>query len=581
MLMDIIFLLINLLVISFGEEAIYRKDAGDATTSFLMAFIGYCLLLLVIWVQKQNIKKKQNFSLLVQLECVFFLYFYYFIQEAHVLFRELFAPMIASIFSPCFALFLYFFAIGFAHYLEGGMKRAERQVRFIVPFILPFLLITVLMNVKTLGYQSTQDSLVPEEGFGIIVLFFLIFSISIALPPIIKNIWGCKPLKDKELKQRLYQLCKRANFHHGGILLWTVMGTKPTAAVMGILSKWRYILLTPKIVEEFETEEIEAVVAHEIGHTWWRHLLFYPLILLGLIFCIIGYEFFLGQEISHYISLVNTYFPFNAAARSLSIIPIGAHVLIIVLYIRYLFGFYSRLFERQADLHVFHLHIDPEHMISAFDKLGVMTGNSHSQFNWQHFSLQQRMDFLRAAKKKPKLVKEHHQRVKRYKIFFLGVLLSIFFPFILSNIGKEHPWIDKIEEKAWDLRKNFAEMITAPIRRKLAKRYSKKYDLFLSAEYKQKMWEEIFSSYDSDRRGMAEYSGAEYLWKRRKYQASALLLIRVWEMMDSHSFSYLYDPCRKLTKILLKKEDVSTSIKHKLQSLHENRKKMFSHRRRL
>ena len=39
-----------------------------------------------------------------------------------------------------------------------------------------------------------------------------------------------------------------------------------TAAVMGLIKKFRYILVTQGLLQMLEPEEIDAVIAHEIGH---------------------------------------------------------------------------------------------------------------------------------------------------------------------------------------------------------------------------------------------------------------------------------------------------------------------------
>ncbi len=61
-------------------------------------------------------------------------------------------------------------------------------------------------------------------------------------------------------------------------------------------------------------------------------------------------------------------------------------------YILDAFSVLSRLFERQADLYIFESSFDPFYMIQALDRLGVVTGFTHSQPSWHHFSLQERID---------------------------------------------------------------------------------------------------------------------------------------------------------------------------------------------
>ncbi len=50
---------------------------------------------------------------------------------------------------------------------------------------------------------------------------------------------------------------------------------------MGLIQKFRYILVTPSLLQLLEPEEIDAVIAHEIGHVKRKHLVFYLLFLVG------------------------------------------------------------------------------------------------------------------------------------------------------------------------------------------------------------------------------------------------------------------------------------------------------------
>jgi len=61
-----------------------------------------------------------------------------------------------------------------------------------------------------------------------------------------------------------------------------------TAGVMGLLPKFRYILVTDSLLDILSKEELNAVMAHEIGHIKYKHILFYILFLLGYMALSIG-----------------------------------------------------------------------------------------------------------------------------------------------------------------------------------------------------------------------------------------------------------------------------------------------------
>ncbi len=56
-----------------------------------------------------------------------------------------------------------------------------------------------------------------------------------------------------------------------------------TAGIIGVLPAFRYILFTPALLARLHKEEIEAILIHEIGHNRYKHLLFYPFILTGIL----------------------------------------------------------------------------------------------------------------------------------------------------------------------------------------------------------------------------------------------------------------------------------------------------------
>jgi STE24 endopeptidase len=101
------------------------------------------------------------------------------------------------------------------------------------------------------------------------------------------------------------------------------------------------------------------------------------------------------------------------------------------LYFRFVFGYFSRLFERQADLYLYELDIPPAHMIEALDEIAHAAGGIHNIPNWHHGSIQDRIDFLNNTTRKPQLISAHHRKVRRslaiYIILLIAFIAMIFF----------------------------------------------------------------------------------------------------------------------------------------------------------
>jgi len=222
-------------------------------------------------------------------------------------------------------------------------------------------------------------------------------------------IWQCKPLKDEEplLTEQLELLCKKASFKHAGIKIWTVMNDSLTAAIIGLLPKFRYVMFTKKLIKTVSETAILAILAHEIGHGFRKHLLIYQFIILGLFFSLILLESILGGLLPSFIFFV-------------------LYVSTVLLYFRFVFGFFSRMFERQADLHVYELDLDPKFMIEALDQVAKASGNIHSIPCWHHYSIHDRIDFLNKTIENPSLIKKHHAFVKKACVLYFITLIVLF-----------------------------------------------------------------------------------------------------------------------------------------------------------
>ncbi|MGH9532994.1 MAG: M48 family metalloprotease, partial [Terriglobales bacterium] len=104
-----------------------------------------------------------------------------------------------------------------------------------------------------------------------IVLFLFIAQIApVVLLPIF---YKFSPLEDEELKQRLLRLSERAGTRVRGVYEWKLSekSRKANAALTG-LGATRRILLADTLLSNYSHDEIEAVLAHELGHHVHRHI---------------------------------------------------------------------------------------------------------------------------------------------------------------------------------------------------------------------------------------------------------------------------------------------------------------------
>jgi len=83
-----------------------------------------------------------------------------------------------------------------------------------------------------------------------------------------------EPLQDEELKLRLVRLGERAGTRVRGVYKWHLSekSKKANAALTG-LGNTRRIILADTLLANYSPDEIEAVLAHELGHHVHKHIL--------------------------------------------------------------------------------------------------------------------------------------------------------------------------------------------------------------------------------------------------------------------------------------------------------------------
>jgi len=159
-------------------------------------------------------------------------------------------------------------------------------------------------------------------------------------PPILMALWDTIPMPAGELRDRLGAMCRRHRVRCGSMRLWRTRGLILNGAVVGVIPRLRFLLLTDALIENLSSGQLEAVMAHEVGHIRRRHL---PWLLASLVvafgWAVWGMDAILGAVFGE--SEIE-------AQTSLSALDVTGSALAIAVGL-VVFGFVSRLFERQAD----------------------------------------------------------------------------------------------------------------------------------------------------------------------------------------------------------------------------------------
>ncbi|MCK4872164.1 MAG: M48 family metalloprotease [Phycisphaerales bacterium] len=259
---------------------------------------------------------------------------------------------------------------------------------------LPFLL-----DARMAGWLSPVLQLA-----GIVAIF-------VVSPVIIRYAWDTVPLPPGELRDRLVGLCGRHRARVRQLLIWRTHGGMINGAVMGMIGRLRYVLLTDGLIEAMSDVHVEAVMAHEIGHIKRRHL---PTLMALLMICVAG-----ASVIFEYVSAVMWWMAHwwfvpseltDLMTEPVREVGVTAAAFIVGLLA---FGYVSRRFERQADTFaVQHLSQSPEG--AAGDEPAVVTGEAVATMagalglvatlnhippdrrSWRHGSIRWRQRYLRS-----------------------------------------------------------------------------------------------------------------------------------------------------------------------------------------
>lgn len=327
------------------------------------------------------------------------------------------------------------------------------NISFSLPALIPWFLLSIIADtIQVLPFNGLSNFLSTALGEICYIMTFLI-AMAIFGPLLIQKLWGCKPLENGKKREHIEKLCLKTNLKYANILKWELFGgSMITAGVMGLWSKFRYLLVTPALIDLLDDNEINAVISHEIGHVKKWHLYFYVFFFAGYMSCI--YFLFDPLMLLIYSSGIlykfALFFSLNHDTM-ISIVFSFVLVSVFLLYFRYVFGFFMRNFERQADTYVFSVMGDAFGLITTFYKIIKYSGQSPDKPNWHHFSITQRIQFLRACQTDSLKIDKHNKKVLSMIIGFVIGLLIICVVGYSINFGKGSKYLNNyIAQKVLD-----------------------------------------------------------------------------------------------------------------------------------
>lgn len=301
------------------------------------------------------------------------------------------------------------------------------NISFSVPVLIPWLALSTIADlINILPFEFPKRLLETPSGQALFVLLFLILA-ALTVPVLVQKFWRCKPLEEGYHRSRIEALCRRAGIQYRDILYWPIFeGRMITAGVMGLVRRFRYILVTEALLEVLRPEEVEAVIAHEIGHVKRKHLLFYLLFFIG--YMLLSYAVF--DLVIYFIIFTEPLYRFvlgtgfSQAAVTSTLFTLVTIVIVLV-YFRYVFGYFMRNFERQADCYVYSLFDTAGPLISTFEKITLTSGQSPDKPNWHHFSIRERVEYLLKCERDKRWIFRQDRKIRKSIAVYLSAILVV------------------------------------------------------------------------------------------------------------------------------------------------------------
>jgi Zn-dependent protease with chaperone function len=186
-----------------------------------------------------------------------------------------------------------------------------------------------------------------------------------------------EPLENDNLKDRLIRLSERAGTRVRGVYEWKLSekSKKANAALTG-LGATRRIILADTLLQNYSDDEIEAVLAHELGHHVHKHILKSIAVQAGI--TLLG--FWAANTVLHYAMERSHLFETMSDFANLPLLVLVSTVLSFLL--MPILNSYSRFNERQADRYCFQSVTTVAPFISSMNKLAEQNLAERAPGKW-------------------------------------------------------------------------------------------------------------------------------------------------------------------------------------------------------
>ncbi len=244
--------------------------------------------------------------------------------------------------------------------------------------------------------------------FLTVVIFAFTLVMQVLYPLVIAPMFNkFTPLEDGELKTRITNLMENLGFKASGIFVMDASKRSGHSnAYFGGMGKSKRIVLYDTLINQLTTDELVAVLGHELGHYKLHHIIRRFLVMVPVEFILM----FVLYKISQVQSLYTGFgFPFESIANISSVQFVGLFLANLIAsslneLVSPAVNFSSRKDEYAADKFSANLTKHPEHLISGLVKLNsenlseLLPPKFYVFWNYNHPTLIERIEALKKLK---------------------------------------------------------------------------------------------------------------------------------------------------------------------------------------
>lgn len=266
-----------------------------------------------------------------------------------------------------------------------------------LPCLPIFAFFTVIDTVELIEPVRIQFEYQPYLAWLLVIAFVL--ALFVFFPIALRKAWSAESLPSGPLRTRLETFARDTGFSFRDILLWKTGGRIVNAAILGLVGRFRYVVLSDGLLASLKEEEVLPVFAHEVGHAKHHHVLLYLLFSLSYVCVLYMLDgSFLGSH--------------SFALEAHPVLVFTGVLVLFAVYWGVVFGFLSRRFELEADVFAAEALGDTALLVGTLEKISGMSGRSRSLWSWRHFSIANRVEFLTRYRTDPALRRSFRRKLR-------------------------------------------------------------------------------------------------------------------------------------------------------------------------